>query len=72
VIVDYQRYRQLVESEQHLLKLRLQEASRAVSARAAKLSDKQIDDLIEKARTEVATQKPTRKVKYAARRPRRR
>jgi PHD/YefM family antitoxin component YafN of YafNO toxin-antitoxin module len=52
-IVEYARYQRLVEAEQALLRLRLQQASDAVSARAANLNDSEIDALIEQARAEV-------------------
>lgn len=51
-IVSYERYRQLLEAERELLRTRLQAASAAVSARAAHLSDAEVDALIEQARTE--------------------
>lgn len=52
-IVSYQRYQRLVAAEQELLRLRLQQASAAASTRAARLTDEQIDELIERARDEV-------------------
>jgi PHD/YefM family antitoxin component YafN of YafNO toxin-antitoxin module len=52
-IVEYGRYRRLVEAEQALLRLQLQQASDAVSARAAHLSEADVDALIEQARAEV-------------------
>ena len=52
-IVSYQRYRRLVEAEQELLRVRLQQASAAASARAAHLTDDEVDELIERGRTEV-------------------
>jgi PHD/YefM family antitoxin component YafN of YafNO toxin-antitoxin module len=52
-IIAYQRYQRLVEAERELLRLRLQHASAAASGRAAHLSDAEIDELIERARTEV-------------------
>jgi PHD/YefM family antitoxin component YafN of YafNO toxin-antitoxin module len=52
-IVEYTRYRNLLDAERELLRLRLQQASAAASARAAHLSDFQIEALIERARTEV-------------------
>jgi PHD/YefM family antitoxin component YafN of YafNO toxin-antitoxin module len=51
-IVSYKRYRQLLEAERELLRTRLQLASAAASARAAGLSDTEVDALIEQARTE--------------------
>lgn len=53
-IVEYGRYQRLVEAEQALLRLRLQQASEAVSARAAHLSEAEIDAMIEQARVEAA------------------
>ena len=52
-IVAYPRYEELVNAERELMRLRLQGASAAVSARAAALSDPDIDQLIEDARHEV-------------------
>ncbi len=52
-IISYQRYRRLVEAEQAFLRSRLQQASAAASARAAHLTDAEVDELIERARTEV-------------------
>jgi PHD/YefM family antitoxin component YafN of YafNO toxin-antitoxin module len=52
-IVEYARYQRLVEAEQALLRLRLQQASNAVTARAANLNDSEVDALIEQARAEV-------------------
>jgi len=51
-IVEYGRYQRLVEAEQALLRTRLQQASAAVSARAAHLSDEEVETLIEQARSE--------------------
>lgn len=51
-IVGYQRYQELIDAQRELMRLRLQQASATVSARAAKLSDADIDDLIEQARAE--------------------
>jgi PHD/YefM family antitoxin component YafN of YafNO toxin-antitoxin module len=59
-IVEYGRYRRLLEAEQELLQLRLQEASAAASARAARLDEKEIDQLIERARTEASEETPTK------------
>jgi hypothetical protein len=53
VIVEYKRYQRLVEAEQELLRTRLQQASAAASARAAHLSEEEVDELIERARSEV-------------------
>ena len=52
-IVEYGRYRQLVEAETELLRTRLQHASAAASARADRLSEDETDALIERARAEV-------------------
>ena len=52
-IIAYNRYRRLVEAEQELLRSRLQQASAAISARAAHLAEDEVEDLIERARTEV-------------------
>lgn len=51
-IISYQRYQRLLEAERELLRVRLQQASAAASARAAHLSEEQVDELIERARTE--------------------
>ena len=50
-IIEYNRYRRLVEAEQELLRSRLQQASAAASARAAHLTEDEVEDLIERART---------------------
>ena len=52
-IVEYRRYQRLVEAEQELLRTRLQQASAATSARAVHLSEEEVDELIERARSEV-------------------
>jgi PHD/YefM family antitoxin component YafN of YafNO toxin-antitoxin module len=52
-IVEYGRYQRLLEAEQMLWRARLQQASAAASARAASLTDREVDDLIEQARREV-------------------
>jgi len=51
VMVEYGRYQRLIEAEQELLRIRLQQASAAASARAADLDEGQIDELVERART---------------------
>jgi len=51
-IVEYGRYRRLLEAEVELVRTRLRDASAAVSARAEHLSDEQVDDLIELARND--------------------
>ncbi len=53
VVLDFRRYRQLVESEQELLRARLAAASAAASARATGLSEAEIEERIEQAREEV-------------------
>lgn len=55
-IIGYQRYQRLLAAEQELLRSRLQQASNAASARAAHLSESDVDALIEQARTEVYLQ----------------
>lgn len=57
-IVEYGRYRRLIEAEQTLLRARLQQASSAASARAAQLSEAEIDALIEEARAGVEQERP--------------
>jgi hypothetical protein len=57
-IVEYGRYRKLVEAEKELLRTRLQQASAAASARAADLSEAETEALIERARTEVDRETP--------------
>lgn len=52
-IVEYQRYQHLVEAEQELLRSRLLQASEAVSARAVHLSEDEVEELIERARSQV-------------------
>jgi hypothetical protein len=52
-IVGYKRYQHLVEAEQELLRTRLQQASAAASARAEYLTEEEVDELIERARSEV-------------------
>ena len=52
-IVAYSRYQRLVEAEQALWRARLQQASAAATTRAAHLSEQEVDDLIERARSEV-------------------
>jgi hypothetical protein len=49
----YIRYRRLIEAEQELLRTRLQQASAAASARAAHLTEEEVDELVERARSEV-------------------
>lgn len=51
-IVEYGRYRRLVEAEKELLRARLQQASAAAIARAAHLTVAETDELVERARTE--------------------
>ena len=52
-IVEYGRYRRLVEAERELLRARLQQASAAASARAASLTEEEVEELIERARSQV-------------------
>lgn len=52
VVIKFRRYRQLLEMERELLRSRLQQASAAASARAAHLSEAEVDTLIEQARSE--------------------
>ena len=52
-IVGYKRYQLLVEAERELLRTRLQQASAAASARAGHLTVEEVDELIERARSEV-------------------
>ena len=52
-IVEYKRYQHLVEAERELLRTRLQQASAAASARAGHLTVEEVEELIERARTEV-------------------
>ncbi len=51
-IIDYERYQRLLTSEQELLRAQLQSASAAASARAARLSDEEVEAMIEQARQE--------------------
>jgi hypothetical protein len=53
-IVNYRRYQALVAAEKELIRLRLQQASAAASARAADLDDTDLDNLIQEARTEAS------------------
>jgi PHD/YefM family antitoxin component YafN of YafNO toxin-antitoxin module len=53
-IVEYGRYQRLLAAEAENLRRNLQEASRAVSARAAALTDAEVNALIEEARREAA------------------
>jgi prevent-host-death family protein len=59
VIVEYGRYRRLVEAEQKLLRARLKAASAAASAQAAHLTEEEVEALIEQARTEIDKETPT-------------
>ena len=52
-IVEYKRYQRLIEAEQELLRTRLQQASAAASARAVHLTEKEVEELIERARSDV-------------------
>lgn len=51
-IVNYRRYQMLIGAETELVRLRLQQASAVASARAAELSDTDLDHLIKEVRTE--------------------
>lgn len=51
VIVEYRRYLELVRAERALLRARLRQASAAASARAAHLSNDEVDALIDQARS---------------------
>jgi PHD/YefM family antitoxin component YafN of YafNO toxin-antitoxin module len=51
-IVAYHRYQELLDAKRELMRLRLQEAAAAAAARAADVSDEDIDRLIEEARAE--------------------
>jgi PHD/YefM family antitoxin component YafN of YafNO toxin-antitoxin module len=53
VILDFERYRALIETERELLRSRLRAASAAVAARAAGIDDDTIDRAIDEARSEV-------------------
>ncbi|MCG2768475.1 MAG: type II toxin-antitoxin system Phd/YefM family antitoxin [Chloroflexota bacterium] len=53
-IVKYKRYQRLVEAQQELLRSRLQQAAAAATTRADHLTEEEIDELIERARSEVA------------------
>ena len=52
-IVKYKRYQRLVEAEQELLRSRLQQAAAAAAARADHLTEAEVEELIERARSEV-------------------
>ena len=54
-IVEYGRYQRLVEAEIELVRARLREASAAASARAAHLSEEEVDEVIERARSEATS-----------------
>lgn len=53
VILNYRRYQHLIAAEQDLLRTQLKEISAAVSARAAHLSEEEVEALIEQAREDV-------------------
>lgn len=53
VMVGFDRYQKLLAAEQELLRYRLQQASAAASARAAHLTEAEVEALIERARDEV-------------------
>lgn len=54
-IVNYRRYQALIAAEKELVRLRLQQASAAASARAGDLSDADLDHLIQETRTEASS-----------------
>ena len=51
-LINFQRYQRLLAAEREVIRLHLQQASVAVTTRAAALSEIEIDDLIETARAE--------------------
>jgi len=53
VIVSHERYEKLLATERELPRLRLRQAAAVAEARAAYLSDEEVDALIEAARQEV-------------------
>lgn len=55
-IVEYGRYQRLLAAEAENLRRNLQDAARAVSERAAGLSDAEVDALVEEARREAAAE----------------
>jgi prevent-host-death family protein len=59
VIVDFARYQELIQGEREHLRSRLRQASEAASARAAELSDGEVDRLIEEARSEAHQRRST-------------
>ena len=54
-IVEYGRYQKLVEAERALLRASLRQASAAASARAAHLSEDEVDALIEESRNPISS-----------------
>ena len=52
-IVEYSRYQRLIEAEREIIQARLQKASAAASARAVHLTEEEVDELIERARSQV-------------------
>ena len=54
-VIEHRRYQHLIETERELLRERLKSASANASARAAHLSEDEIDSLIESARADVHT-----------------
>lgn len=52
-IVEYHRYRRLVQAERELIRSRLRQASNAASTRAESLTEAEIEELIERARNQV-------------------
>jgi hypothetical protein len=57
-IVEYGRYQRLIEAERELLRSRLRQASAAAAARAAHLSEEEVEALIERARREACQETP--------------
>lgn len=53
VILEYERYTQLVSLERDALRARLRRAAAAVQARAGGLTDAEVDRLLDEAREEV-------------------
>ena len=52
-IIEYGRYQRLVDAERELLRTRLQHASDVATARAVRLTEAEVNALIEQARSEV-------------------
>ena len=60
VLVDYDAYRRMRDAEQELAFRRLREIAETVSARAARLSDEEVDELIFSAIEEVRAERRAR------------